>query len=327
MTAIALMMALALGLLAVPLTTAAQPAANVPRIACLLPGFQGGFRFYIEGLQRGLRKLGYVEGQNIIVEYRYVEGKAERFPELAAELVRMPVDIIMAQDERAVRAAQHATSTIPIVMLGVPEPVKSGFVDSLARPGGNITGTTSFDVDLSGKRLELLKETLPQFSRVAVLFNARSNPMRRRADSAKVAAQGLGLTLQTVGVQDPNELEAAFAAMTQERPDALLVVLDAFTFMQRRLILDFAPTHRLPAMYELREFVEEGGLMTYGTSFPAWYERSAYYVDRILKGAKPADLPVEQPMKFELVISLKTAQALGLTMPPSLLFQADEVIR
>ena len=305
----------------------AQPSMQVPRIGYLSPSSSRASLFYIEGFRRGLRTLGYVEGQTIIVEYRYMEGKAERLPELAAELVRMQVDVIVVQTARAVQAVQQATSRIPIVMAGVPDPVTSGFVDSLARPGRNITGTTSFDVDLSGKRLELLKETVPNFSRVAVLWNARSKHMARRAENARVAARALGLMIQDVGVQDPNELETAFAAMAQERPDALLVVLDAFTFVQRKQILEFAAKHRLPAMYELREFVEEGGLMTYGTSFPAWYERPAYYVDRILKGAKPADLPVERPMKFELVINLKTAKALGLTIPPTVLFQADEVIQ
>jgi len=323
---VGLVVMLTLAILIAPRAADAQPSTNVPRIGYLSPSSSGAFLFYIEGFRRGLRTLGYVEGQTIIVEYRYMEGKAERLPELAAELVRMQVDVIVVQTARAVQAVQQATSRIPIVMAGVPDPVTSGFVDSLARPGRNITGTTSFDVDLSGKRLELLKETVPNFSRVAVLWNARSQPMARRAENARVAARALGLTIQEVGVQDPNELEAAFAAMTQERPDALLVVLDAFTFVQRKQILEFAAKHRLPAMYELREFVEEGGLMTYGTSFPAWYERTAYYVDRILKGAKPRDLPVEQPTKFELVINLKTAKTLGLTIPPSILLRADGVI-
>ena len=327
MRLIGLAVIVTIGLILGPCPADAQPSTKVPRIGYLSPSSSGAFLFYIEGFRRGLRTLGYVDGQNIIVEYRYMEGKAERLPELAAELVRKQVDVIVVQTPRAVQAVQQATSSIPIVMAGVPDPVTSGFVDSLARPGRNITGTTSFDVDLSGKRLELLKETIPNLSRVAVLWNARSQPMARRADNAKAAARALGLTIRAVGVLEPNELEAAFAAMTHERPDALLVVLDAFTFVQRKQILEFAAKHRLPAMYELREFVDEGGLMTYGTSFPAWYERSAYYVDRILKGAKPSDLPVEQPTTFELVINLKTAKALGLTIPPSVLGRADEIIQ
>jgi len=298
----------------------------VPRIGYLFPGPRG-FWLSIEALQRGLRELHYVEGQNIAIEYRFAEGKPELLPALAAELVRMKVDVIVAWATEATLAAKQATTTIPIVMTGVADPVKSGLVASLARPGGNVTGTTTLAADLSGKLLEMLKETVPDLSRVAVLWNGRSSAMELRVKEAEAAARALGVTLQSVGVQGPDDFDRAFAVMTQERPDALLVVLDTFIFVQRSHILDFAATHRLPAMYEIRDFVDEGGLMTYGPSFLDRLGRVATYVDKILKGAKPGDLPIEQPMRYELVINLKTAKALGLTIPPSILFQADEVIR
>ncbi len=298
----------------------------MPRIGYLFPGPRG-FWLSIEALQRGLRELHYVEGQNIAIEYRFAEGKPELLPALAAELVRMKVDVIVAWATEATLAAKQATTTIPIVMTGVADPVKSGLVASLARPGGNVTGTTTLAADLSGKLLEMLKETVPDLSRVAVLWNGRSSAMELRVKEAEAAARALGVTLQSVGVQGPDDFDRAFAVMTQERPDALLVVLDTFIFVQRSHILDFAATHRLPAMYEIRDFVDEGGLMTYGPSFLDRLGRVATYVDKILKGAKPGDLPIEQPMRYELVINLKTAKALGLTIPPSILFQADEVIR
>ncbi len=298
----------------------------MPRIGYLFPGPRG-FWLSIEALQRGLRELHYVEGQNIAIEYRFAEGKPELLPALAAELVRMKVDVIVAWATEATLAAKQATTTIPIVMTGVADPVKSGLVASLARPGGNVTGTTTLAADLRGKLLEMLKETVPDLSRVAVLWNGRSSAMELRVKEAEAAARALGVTLQSVGVQGPDDFDRAFAVMTQERPDALLVVLDTFIFVQRSHILDFAATHRLPAMYEIRDFVDEGGLMTYGPSFLDRLGRVATYVDKILKGAKPGDLPIEQPMRYELVINLKTAKALGLTIPPSILFQADEVIR
>jgi putative ABC transport system substrate-binding protein len=278
-------------------------------------------------LQRGLRELNDVEGQNIAFEYRFAEGKPEQLQELAAELVRMKVDVIVAYGTEATLAAKHATTTIPIVMTNVTDPVQSGLVASLARPGGNITGSTTLAADLSGKRLELLKEIVPKLSRVAVLWNERNSAMARRVQAAEVAAKALGVTLQSVGVQGPDDFDRAFAVMTQERPDALLIVTDTLIFVQRSHILDFAATNRLPALYKMRDVVEEGGLMTYGPSFIDRQGRAATYVDKILKGAKPADLPVEQPMRFELVINLKTAKALGITIPPSLLVFADEVIK
>jgi putative ABC transport system substrate-binding protein len=324
-TTIGLLVILALSIPLTPLTTAAQPSAKVPRIGYLFPGPRG-FGLSIEAFQRGLRELNYVEGQNIAIEYRFAEGKPEQLPELAAELVRMRVDVIVADGTQAALAAKQATIMIPIVMRGVADPVQSRLVDSLARPGGNITGATTLAADLSGKRLELLKEIVPNLSRVAVLWNGRSSAMALRVQAAEVAAKALGVTLQSVGVQGPDDFDRAFAVMTQERPDALLVVTDTLIFVQRSHILDFAATNRLPALYEMRDFVGEGGLMTYGPSFIDLQGRAATYVDKILRGTKPADLPVEQPMRFELVINLKTAKALGITVPPSLLVLADEVI-
>jgi putative ABC transport system substrate-binding protein len=263
-TTVGLLGILAFGILAALPSSDAQQAGKVPRIGYLWPG-PPGFWLSIEGFQRGLRALGYVEGKNIAVEYRFAEGKTERLPDLAAELIRMPVDVIVTRGIAATEAAKHATTTLPIVMTGVPDPVKSGFVTSLARPGGNITGTTSLAEDLSGKRLELLKEAVPKLARVAVLWccdpprNANDNAMARRVTQVEVAAQPLGVTVHSVGVRDANELERALATVTQQRPDALLVVLDPLVYVQRRQIVDFAATSRLPAMYELREFVEEGG--------------------------------------------------------------------
>ena len=245
-----LLVILALGLPFTPLTTAAQPPAHVPRIGYLFPGPRG-FWLPIEALQRGLRALNYVEGQNIAFEYRFAEGKPEQLPELAAELVRLQVDVIVAYGTPATLAAKHATTTIPIVMTNVTNPVQSGVVASLARPGGNITGTTTLAADLSGKLLELHKEIVPNLSRVAVLWNGRSSAMGLRVNEAETAAKALGVTLQSVGVQGPDDFDRAFAVMTQERPDALLVVLDTFIFVQRSHILDFAATNRLPARSSL----------------------------------------------------------------------------
>jgi putative tryptophan/tyrosine transport system substrate-binding protein len=243
-------------------------------------------------------------------------------------LVHLPVDIIVpVASDPAIRAAQHATSTIPIVMAVSSDPVGTGFVASLARPGGNITGVSGLVPEVAGKRLQLLKEVVPQAARVAVLWNATHSGKGLEWHETQVAAQVLGVTLQSVEVRGPDDFAPAFAALTTERPDALITLAEPLTIMHRRQIADFAITHRLPMISQLKEFAEAGGLMTYGTSLPGLFQRAAYYVDRILKGAKPAELPVEQPMKFELVINLKTAKALGITIPPTLLFQADEVIQ
>jgi putative ABC transport system substrate-binding protein len=281
------------------------------------------FAPHVEAFRQGLRELGYVEGQNFVIEYRYAEGRAERLGDLAAEFVRLQVEVIVVGGAAGIRAAQHATHTIPIVMAGTGDAVAAGFVASLAHPGGNITG-------LSDLSLELLKATVPQSTHIAVLANPANNPYSGTLmANLTVAAQALGLHLQVLEFRSAEELDSAFAAMTRAGADALLVatVSSVFHSPLHRRIVDLAAQSRLPAMYNWRENVVAGGLMSYGISQRDIHRRTATYVDKILKGAKPADLPVEQPTKFELVINLKTAQALGLTIPPTLLFQADEVIR
>jgi putative ABC transport system substrate-binding protein len=278
-----------------------------------------------EGFRQGLRDLGYVEGQSIALEYRYAEGKVERLPVLAAELVRLHVDVILGDGGVGARAAQHATETIPIVFTS-PDPVGQGLVASLASPGGTMTGVTFNDPALMGKRLELLKAAVPGITRVAYLWV--ENLLTARAlHEAERAAHALNLQLYPVEVREPFPFDEAFATIAAAHADALLVQPSVEFATRRTQIVDLAAQTRLPAIFEAREFAEAGGLMTYGNSVPAAFYRAATYVDKILKGAKPADLPVEQAMKFELVINLKTAQALGLTIPPTLLFQADEVIR
>src|SRR3989442_1039860 len=314
-------MALTLSLLAVPLAVAAaQPLEKVPRVGYLNPGAPSDplrqHRF--EAFRQGLRELGYVEGQNIAVESRWAEGHYERYPALAADLVRVQVDVIVAQSGAATKAAQEATRTIPIVMLHVNDPVGSGLVASLARPGGNVTGTTVMAPDVVGKRLELLKEVVPKVSRVAVLQhpdNPASAPMLREVEAR---ARALGVRLQILGVRNPAEIDSAFAAMTKERADGLLYLSDAIFDTQQRQILELAAKRRLPAIAGARQYAEAGGLAAYRADFLDLERRAATYVDKILKGAKPADLPVEQPTQFELVLNLKTAQALGLTFPSSM---------
>jgi len=320
---------LTLSMLVAPLVTAAQPAGKVHRIGWLSPGFPRPDRDPpVDAFRQGLHELGYVEGQNFVIEYRGAEGKEERLSDLAAELVRLHVDVIVAVGPSATRAAQHATRTIPIVMTGSADPVAQGFVASLARPGGNITGGSFLMAELPGKRLELLKETVPQSTRVAVLGNPAFEPYKLYLNNLTVAAQALGLHLHVVEVRSADELDPAFAAMTRAGADALIVMADP-ALMDNLLgrVADLAATHRLPAMYYWKMYVEAGGLMSYGPSLTERHRRAAAYVDKILKGAKPANLPVEQSTKFELVINLKTAKALGITMPPSLLLLADEVIQ
>jgi putative ABC transport system substrate-binding protein len=275
-------------------------------------------------LLQELRALGWVEGQNLAVEPRDAEGHPERLPALAAGLVRLPVDIIVAGGPLEARAAMHATSTIPIVFVSVGNPVGVGLVASLAHPGGNVTGVSSSSADLNGKRLEWLKEAAPQITRVAVLTDPHVSYLLPELERA---AHALGLTLAPVEVHAPNELAQAFAAMQTARADALIVLSAPLFFGQRRRLVTLAGQSRLPATYPFRGYAVAGGLMSYGPNHADLERRAATYVDKILKGAKPGDLPVEQPMTFELVINLKTAQALGLTIPPTLLFQADEIIR
>jgi putative ABC transport system substrate-binding protein len=324
-SAVGFIVPLLLSLLAVPLAAAAQPPGQVYRIGYL--GTAPPLAHRWDAFLDGLRERGYIEGRNLVFERRFSEGKAERFPEFADELVRLRVDCIIVPTTPAALAAKHATQTIPIVMPTAIDPVGAGLVESLARPGGNVTGLSLISPDLVGKRLELLKDVVPGLSRVVVLWNA-ANPTNVAAwQETQAAARALGLLLHSQEVRGPQDLDGAFALMAEARPEALLVLGDALTGMHRQQIAEFATQRHLPSMFAERESVVAGGLMSYGPSLPDLYRRAATYVDKILKGAKPADLPVEQPMTFELVINLKTAQTLGLTIPPIVLFRADEVIQ
>jgi putative ABC transport system substrate-binding protein len=314
---------LILGLLAMPFAVEAQQAKHVPRIGFL--NLRPGANAWDAAFQQGLHELGWVEGQNIAFEYRWAAGRVDRLPALAEELVRLPVDVLVAGATPVIQAAKHATTTIPIVMAISADAVDAGLVKSLAHPGENVTGLSFLDTELSAKRLELLKEALPQLSRVALLRHVTSTTAALHAVEA--AGRSLGLLLQVQAVQGPEDFDQAYRAMRQEGSEALNVLASPILFAHRKTLIELAAQHRLPAVYQWREFVEEGGLMSYAASPADMYRRAATYVDKILKGAKPGDLPVEQPMKFELVINLKTAKALGITIPPTLLFQADEVIR
>ena len=324
---IRLVVTLALVILTAPLAAVAQPPTKVHRIGRLSSRSPSPDP-NVEAFRQHLRALGYIEGDNLVLELRYAEGRAERLPDLAAELVQLQVEVIVAEGAAAIRAAQQATRTIPIVMAAASDPVEQGFVASLAHPGGNITGLSFLNAELPGKRLELLKETLPQSTRVAALVNPAHPYYESVMHNLTVAARALGLQLHVLELHSADELDNAFAAMTQAGADALLVVEDpVLTARLRGRIADLAATYRLPAMYDWKMSVEAGGLMSYGPSVLDTRRRAATYVDKILKGAKPADLPVEQPTKFELIINLKAAKALGMTMPPSLLLLADEVIQ
>jgi putative ABC transport system substrate-binding protein len=316
---------LTLSLFAAPLAAEAQPPAKVARIVCLSVTL-GPESAQAEAFRQGLRELGYVEGHNIALEFR-AAGGIDRLPALAAELVQLPVDVIVALGGQASEAFKNTTTKVPIVIVSGGDLVALGLVASLARPGGNITGLSLMNPELAGKRLELLKEAIGSLGRVAVLWNARDPVMTRISSGIQTAAPVLGVTVQRLGVQEAKDIDSALATMTEDRPDALFMITDVLTSRHTRQVVDFAAQHQLPTMFQSRGPVAEGGLMFYGPSLTYAYRRAAYYVDRILKGVKPADLPVEQPMKFELVINLKTAKALGLIIPPTLLFQADEVIR
>ena len=317
------------GLILAPLAAEAQPAGKVPRVACLTPWSDSdpGRQRGLEAFRQGLRDLGYVEGQNIAIESRSAEGKDDRLPAHAADLVRSKVDVIVATSGAATKAAQQATRTIPIVMSLVNDPVGSGLVASLARPGGNVTGLTIMAPDLMAKRLELLKEVVPKLSRVALLQNPDNPASAAQLREAEAAARALGVQPQTLEARNPQEIEGAFAAMIRERAGALLILSDAIFFTQRRQIAELAAKGRLPSIIGTRDYPDAGGLMAYGPNFLDLERRAATFVDRILKGAKPGDLPVEQPTKFELVINLKTAKTLGLTIPQTLLQRADQVIQ
>ena len=325
---VALVAVLAVSLLAAPLAADAQQARKVPRIGFLWVTSPSDRPSHLDAFRQRLRELGWVEGQNIVIDYRYAEGRVDRLPDLAAELVRLKVDLIVASaGTQAATAAKNATETIPIVMIYVRDPVGTGLIASLARPGGNVTGVSGYaGLEIVARQLELLKETVPKIRRVAILSNPANAYHQLAIREANVAARSLGVQLQLLEARGPNEFDGAFAAMAKERVGALLVLSDAMLNSHRTRLADLAARSRLPAAYGVRESVEAGGLMSYGPSFLDLYRRSAAYVDKILKGAKPADLPVEQPTTFELVINLKTAKALGLTIPQSLLQRADQVI-
>jgi ABC-type uncharacterized transport system substrate-binding protein len=317
---------LALGLLLAPLAADAQGPAKVRKLGILTFAVPRSEPF-LQAFLEELRRLGYAEGQNLAIEYRSAEGKSEQLPGLAADLVRLKVDVIVTTATAAALAAKHATGTIPIVFTSIADPVRSGLALSLARPGGNITGLSLMHPELSAKRLELLKEAFPKVSRVAVLTNPAdpiSGPMLREVEGA---AAVLRLELHVLEARDPKTLDGAFAAMKRDRAGGLLVLPSQMFLDQRRRLVDLAARGQLPAMYYAKEFTEAGGLMAYGPNLADLYRRAATYVDKILKGAKPADLPVEQPTRFELAINLKTAKALGLTLPQSILVRADQVIR
>jgi putative ABC transport system substrate-binding protein len=315
------------GAVAAPFRAAGQPIDKVRHIGHLGGASPAAIVPWLETLRRALGELGWREGQNITIENRSVEGQFDRLPDAAAELVRLPVDVIIAGTTPAAQAARQATTTIPIVTTVVSDPVGSGLVASLARPGGNVTGLSLLaGPEIVGKYLELLKAAVPALSRLAVLWNPAQTahpPLVRQAESA---ARSIGCQLRLVTARIPAEFDGAFVTIGQERADALLVLADPMFFQQRVRLAKLAEKNRLPTMYGLREHVEAGGLMTYAASIHDLYRRAALYVDKIFKGAKPADLPVEQPSKFELLINLKTAKAIGLTIPPSLLARADQVI-
>jgi putative ABC transport system substrate-binding protein len=312
-----------------PGTAGVQPAAKVARIGYLSVNLAASPPQQHEAFRQGLRDLGYVEGRNVVIEYRDAEGKPERLPALAAELVALKVDVIVAGSTPNALAAKQATRTLPIVFIGSGDPVTDGLVTSLARPGGNVTGLSSLTPERLGKCLELLTQAVPGVSRVAVLWQPGAIGERTEKDTlkgAEVAARALGVRLQFVEARGPADIDRAFSDMTRARAGALTVWTTAMFVTERRGLVALAAKNRLPAVYTLREFVDAGGLMSYGHSQADLNRRAATYVDKILKGAKPADLPVEQPTKFDLVINLKTAKALGLTIPPALLARADHVV-
>jgi putative ABC transport system substrate-binding protein len=327
--ALILIVTLTVGELLAPVAAEAQ-AAKVPRIGVLGQNQAASGDLLETSFIQGLRDLGYVEGRNLVIEYRDAEGKHERLPALAAELVALKVDVIVAPSTVAALAARQATRTLPIVFAGAVDPVTDGLVTSFARPGGNVTGLSNLALGLSGKNLELLKQAVPGIGRIAVLWQPGGSGERTEKDmlkEAEVAARALGVRLQVVEARGPADLDRAFSDMTRARAGALTVVGSPLFVNERRRLADLAARNRLPAVYPGRLYVDAGGLMSYGTNLADLLRRAATYVDKILKGAKPADLPVEQPTKFELVINLKAAKAIGLTIPPAVLAQADAVVQ
>jgi putative tryptophan/tyrosine transport system substrate-binding protein len=322
-----LLITLAVSLVVAPLAAQAPRAGQVYRIGVLERTSMAANAANFDAFRQGLREFGYIEGQNVVIDYRYTEGGDDRLADLATELVRLQVDLILTRGTPATLAAKQATGTIPVVMAASGDPLGTGLVASLARPGGNVTGLSAFVRDLQGKRVELLREMVPGIARVAGLFNMSNPALPLEWQEVERAARALGIQPQLLDVRTPEELGRAFEAASTQRADALVVEIDGLTQRHRRPLADLAAQHRLPAIYAGKEFVDAGGLISYGVSYADLYYRAASFVHKIFKGTKPADLPVEQPTKFELVINLKTAQALGLTIPPALLFQADEVIR
>jgi len=318
---------LTLGLLAEALPAWAQPAKKLWRIGYLSGASSPVMAPFVAPFREGLRDRGLIEGENIVVEYRWADGNNERLPALAGELVALKVDLLVASGTPAAVAAKRATSQIPIVFTTVSDPVASGLVASLARPGGNATGWSNILPDISGKLLGLIREAVPSASRIAVLANPTNPGKVLELKAIRDQAPALGVTIQSVEVPTPGSLDAAFSTIGSARPDILVTLFDTVTLSNRGRIVEFAARHRIPAIYQLKEFADAGGLMSYGPSLQGMLRRTAIYVERILKGAKPADLPVEQPTTFEFVINVKTAKALGLTIPPSLMGRADQVIQ
>jgi putative tryptophan/tyrosine transport system substrate-binding protein len=316
---------MAVAVLAAGVTAEAQQPNNVPRIGYLRA--ERAPEVDIEGFRKGLREHGYLEGKNIVVEYRWANGNEERLRSLVSELIGLKVDLIVTSAPAATQASKEATTTIPIVMVLVADPVAFGFVNSLARPGGNITGFAFLLPEISGKRLELLKETIPKLSRVAVLWNAANPYKETDLKEVQPVADALKVAVHTFRVREPNGFDDAFKAATKVRAEGLLTLDDPFTIAHRTRIIDLALRYKLPAVYAVRPFVDAGGLMYYGPDRVDQNRRAAIYVDKILKGTKPADLPVEQPTKFEFIINLKAAKQIGLTIPPNVLARADKVIK
>jgi len=314
-------------LLALAVTVEAQQPKKVPRIGFLSAASSSAISARVEAFRQGLRELGYADGKNILIEWRFAEGKSDRLPSLAAELVRLKVDVIVAEAPTSTRSAKQATVTIPIVMMFDDDPVGSGFVASLARPGGNITGLSTLSPEISGKQLELLKEIVPKLSRVGVLGDVTRPGIPQALREINIAAAAFRVQVQYLEVRESNDIEIAFRAASKERVDAVLVLGSPVLTSQRKQVIELAVKSRLPAIYARQEPVEDGGLMSYGVSIADLSRRAATYVDEILKGAKPADLAVEQPKNFELIINLKAAKQIGLTIPPNVLARADRVIR
>jgi ABC-type uncharacterized transport system substrate-binding protein len=324
--ALTLIVAFTLSVLLTPPATEAQQRAHLPRVGYLGTSSASLEPELVKAFREGLRDLGYVEGQNILIEYRWAEGNYQRFPDLVADLVNLKVDLILTAGTPGALAAKRATQTIPIVMAVTGDAVGTGLISSLARPGGNLTGLTTMVPDLEGKRLEILREVVPKLTTLVVLLNT-ANPLTAiQWKQTQISAKTLGIQLQPVELRRPEEFRDAFAKVARQRPDGITMVADRFLLAHRMQIVDFVAKTRLPAIYPYRDFVVAGGLMSYSPSYEDLFRRSATYVDKILKGAKPSDLPIEQPTKFELLVNMKTAKTLGVPIPPSLLLRADQVV-